>query len=98
MRKSELLTNLNNKHPHLNLNDIETITNIFFKKIIRGLADSNNIEIRGFGTFSKKTNKSKYVRNPKTSEKLFKEENYKIHFKVGKILHTRINQNLESDE
>ena len=34
--------NLNNKHPHLNLNDIETITNIFFKKIIRGLDDSNN--------------------------------------------------------
>ena len=51
------------------------------------------MELRGFGTLSKKINKEKYVRNPKTNEKIYKPKNYKIHFKIGKILHQRINPN-----
>ena len=50
-----------------------------------------NIEIRGFGTISRKINKEKFVRNPKTNEKLFKNQSYKLHFKIGKILHKKIN-------
>ena len=91
MLKSELFTNINKKYPSLSLNDIETILNLFFKKINSGLLNDNKIEIRGFGTFSKKINKAKYVRNPKTNEKLFKNQSYKLHFKIGKILHKKIN-------
>ena len=91
MLKSDLILNLSKKHNNLNLNDIELITNIFFKKIIKELNEDNNIEIRGFGTLKKKVNKSKFVRNPKTNEKIFKEKTYKIHFKIGKILHNKIN-------
>lgn len=40
---------------------------------------------------SKKINKEKYVRNPRTNEKIFKKQNFKIHFKIGKILHKEIN-------
>ena len=82
MLKSDLILNLSKKHNNLNLNDIELITNIFFKKIINELNEDNNIEIRGFGTLKKKVNKSKFVRNPKTNEKIFKEKTYKIHFKI----------------
>ena len=91
MLKSELIIGLQKKYPSLNLIDTELILNIFFKKIIKSLNESNNVEIRGFGTLSKKINKAKYVRNPKTNEKIFKKENYKIHFKIGKILHKTIN-------
>ena len=98
MLKSELIINLQKKYPSLNLIDIELILNIFFKKIIKSLNESNNVEIRGFGTLSKKINKAKYVRNPKTNEKIFKSQNYKIHFKIGKILHKIINQSLSKDE
>ena len=98
MLKSELIIDLQKKYPSLNLIDIELILNIFFKKIIKSLNESNNVEIRGFGTLSKKINKAKYVRNPKTSEKIFKKQNYKIHFKIGKILHKKINQSLSKDE
>ena len=91
MLKSELIIGLQKKYPSLNLIDIELILNIFFKKIIKSLNESNNVEIRGFGTLSKKINKAKYVRNPKTNEKIFKKENHKIHFKIGKVLHKRIN-------
>jgi len=98
MLKSELIIDLQKKYPSLNLIDIELILNIFFKKIIKSLNENNNVEIRGFGTLSKKINKAKYVRNPKTNEKIFKKQSYKIHFKIGKILHKKINQSLSKDE
>ena len=98
MLKSELIIDLQKKYPSLSSVDIELILKIFFKKIIKRLKESNNVEIRGFGTLSKKINKAKYVRNPKTNEKIFKSQNYKIHFKIGKILHKIINQSLSKDE
>jgi len=91
MLKSDLLTTLHKKYSTLNLNDIELIFDLFFKKLISSLKEGNNIEIRGFGTISKKINKAKFVRNPKTNERIYKEETFKIHFKTGKILHKRIN-------
>ena len=91
MLKSDLFLSLNKKYPSLSLQDIELISNLFFKKIVQSLQKGQNIEIRGFGTFTKKINKAKIVRNPKTNEKIKKEESYKIHFKVGKILHKKIN-------
>ena len=98
MLKSELIIDLQKKYPSLNLIDIELILNIFFKKIIKSLNESNNVEIRGFGTLSKKINKAKYVRNPKTNEKIFKKQNYKVHFKIGKIFHKKINQSTLRDD
>ena len=40
---------------------------------------------------SRKLNKEKMVRNPKTNEKLFKAKSHKLHFKIGKTLHKKIN-------
>jgi len=91
MLKSELFLSLNKKYPSLSLNDVEIIFNLFIKKIVKSLDEGKKIEIRGFGTISKKINKEKYVRNPRTNEKIFKKQNYKIHFKIGKILHKEIN-------
>ena len=91
MLKSDLLHLLNKKYSSLSTQDIDLIINLFSKKIINSLKLSNNVELRGFGTFSKKINKAKYVRNPKTNEKIYKDENNKIHFKIGKILHKKIN-------
>ena len=98
MLKSEILKKLEAKQKNLSENDIEIIFNIFTKKIISALKDGKNIEFRGFGTIKKKINKAKQVRNPKTNEKLFKEENYKLHFKIGKILHNKLNTVSEIDE
>ena len=94
MLRSELILKIQKKYNSLRLSDIENIVNLFLKKIFLGLQNNQNIEIRKFGTFSKKINKEKYVRNPKTSEKIFKVASKKIHFKIGKILHQRINKNI----
>ena len=59
MLKSELIIDLQKKYPSLSSVDIELILKIFFKKIIKSLKESSNVEIRGFGTISKKINKAK---------------------------------------
>ena len=92
MLKSQILEKLHLKHNNLNNEDIEILFNIFVKKISVSLKYGHNIEIRGFGTLSRKINKGKVVRNPKTNEKIFKHQSYKLHFKIGKILHRKINQ------
>ena len=98
MLKSDILTKLQLKQKNLNENDIEQIFNIFTKKIILALQKGQNVELRGFGTLKKKINKAKTVRNPKTNQKIFKNENFKLHFKIGKILHNSINSELKGDE
>ncbi len=91
MLKSQLIDKLHKKYNNFSSEDIETLLNIFIKKISDSLKEGKNIEIRGFGTISRKKNKGKYVRNPKTNEKLFKEESFKLHFKIGKTLHNKLN-------
>ena len=91
MLKSQLIQKLHNKYNHFSEQDIENLLDIFLKKISVSLKDGKNIEIRGFGTISRKDNKEKFVRNPKTNEKLFKKKSHKLHFKIGKILHKKIN-------
>ena len=91
MLKSQILEKLNQKYNNFNSLDIESLFEIFIKKISSSLNEGKNIEIRGFGTLSRKLNKEKTVRNPKTNEKLFKSKSYKLHFKIGKTLHKRIN-------
>ena len=98
MLKSDILKKLGLKQKNLSENDIEQIFNIFTKKIISALKKGQNVELRGFGTLRKKINKAKQVRNPKTNEKIFKPENYKLHFKIGKILHKELNSELKGDE
>ena len=98
MLKSEILKKLQTKQSNLSENDVEQIFNIFTKKIISALKSGRNVELRGFGTLKRKVDKAKEVRNPKTEEKLFKKETFKLHFKIGKILHNKLNLNLKVNE
>ena len=97
MLKSEIIEKLQTKHTNLSNYDIELILKIFFKKIISSLNDGKTIEIRGFGTFKKKINKEKQVRNPKNNQLLFKNKTFKLHFKTGKTLHKKLN-NIKSED
>tara|TARA_B100001287_G_C22641038_1_gene510153 strand:- start:1022 stop:1315 length:294 start_codon:yes stop_codon:yes gene_type:complete len=92
MLKSEILDSLHKKYPNLKIEDVENLFDLFIKKISNSLKDGKNVELRGFGTISRKLNKEKYVRNPKTNERLYKEKTYKLHFKLGKTLHKHLNE------
>ena len=93
--KSQILEQLKKNYPKFPKKDLEKALDLVFDKIINSISKNNNVEIRGFGSLKKKINKAKFVRNPKTNEKLFKEKTHKIHFKISKILHKKIN-NLDS--
>ena len=54
MLRSGLILKIQNKYTSLGLNDVENIVDLFFKKIFLALKNNQNIEIRNFGTFSKK--------------------------------------------
>tara|TARA_B100000575_G_C23126714_1_gene652894 strand:- start:529 stop:825 length:297 start_codon:yes stop_codon:yes gene_type:complete len=97
MLKSQIIDKLSLKYENLSTEDIENLFDIFIKKIISSLKEGKNIEIRGFGTISRKLNKEKYVRNPRTNERVFKEKSFKLHFKIGKTLHNRINSKIDNE-
>ena len=97
MLKSQILDKLAFKYGNLSTEDIESLFDIFIKKIALSLKEGKNIEIRGFGTISRKLNKEKYVRNPRTNEKVFKKKSFKLHFKIGKTLHNRINSKIDNE-
>ncbi len=94
MLKSEILQQLGSKYKNFKTEDIESIFDLFLKKITNSLKEDKNIELRGFGTISKKINKEKFVRNPKTNQKIYKNKTFKIHFKIGKSLHKRLNSSI----
>ena len=94
MLKSEILLELGKKYKNFKPEEVESIFDLFIKKITNSLKEDKNIELRGFGTISKKINKEKFVRNPKTNEKIYKNKTFKIHFKIGKSLHKRLNSSI----
>ena len=91
MLKSQIIEKLQKKYNNLSIEDIETIFEIFTKKISMSLKEGKNIEIRGFGTITRKLNKEKFVRNPKTNEKVNTPEKKIIHFKMSKDLFKILN-------
>ena len=93
MKKSNLINKLDNKYSSLKTTDVEKIINIFFDKISKSLSNNKKIEIRGFGTFKIKNNKTRQARNPKTGSIINVNEKKSVHFKTGKILHKKINSN-----
>ena len=78
--------------------ETEVVMNGVMKTIIDSLASNNRVELRGFGTIKKKINKEKQVRNPKTNQLLFKDQTYKLHFKIGKTLHKKLNYISSGDD
>ena len=92
MTKSELIAALMQKHPHLQLKDINLIVNTVFDSISTSLADNNRVELRGFGAFSIKERDLRIGRNPKSGEKVQASKKYILFFKTGKDLHARINK------
>ena len=61
MLKSEILLELGKKYKNFKPEEVESIFDLFIKKITNSLKEDKNIELRGFGTISKKINKEKFI-------------------------------------
>jgi len=91
--KSELIAQLSVRFPQLVLKDAEIAVKTILDAMSRTLCDGNRIEIRGIGSFSLNYRPPRQGRNPKTGEAVPVPAKYVPHFKAGKELRDRVDQN-----
>jgi integration host factor subunit beta len=84
--KSDLAIHLSRKFPSLNDETIIEGIDLMLQEIINSVALDNRVEIRGFGSFSKKTIRPRKFINPKTKEESYLGETSTMHFKASKKL------------
>ena len=82
--KSKLLKQLSNNYPNFLKRDLSKFTDIILDEIKRALKRGDSVELRHFGRWSVKTQKSRISRNPRTGEKVNTPEKKVIHFKMSK--------------
>lgn len=93
MTRSELIEKIAKKNPNLLLSEIERIVTVIFSSITTALAQGHRVEFRGFGVFSIHKRKPRIAQNPRTGAKVKIGDRNIVHFKVGKELHDKLNEN-----
>ena len=93
MSRTKLITQLKEKNPQLNKNELEAIIDIFSKNISEALKNGNSVEVRGLGRwYCKKLKENFNARNPATNELIYKPERVKVRFRASKKLNKIINE------
>ena len=90
MNKSELTEALAQKQKLTN-SEAAKIINTLLNSMSEALGNGENVEIRGFGSFSVRENDSYTGRNPKTGERITVKPKKLPYFKVGKELREAVN-------
>ena len=91
MTKSELITYVTEKNPHLYQRDVERIITTIFEEISTALSRGDRVELRGFGAFSIKQRNARIGRNPRTGETVKVSAKRVPYFKTGKQLRNMLN-------
>ena len=84
--RSDIESSLRKEFPDLNKSDISDAIDIILESIVEGVALDDRVEIRGFGTFSKKYIRPRKFVNPKTKKVSYIGETATLHFKSSKSL------------
>ena len=84
--RSDLEEQLLLEFPQLDKEKISIAIDIIINTITEAVALDNKVEIRGFGTFSKKYIRPRKFVNPKTKEVSYIGETATLHFKPSKSL------------
>ncbi len=91
MIKSELVTRISERNPHLYQRDVEHIVNAILEEVVSALSRGDRVELRGFGAFSVKNRPARIGRNPRTGEKVAVAEKFVPFFKTGKEMREKLN-------
>ena len=83
---SDIESSLRKEFPNLTKIQISEAVDIILDSIIESVALDEKVEIRGFGTFSKKLIRPRKFINPKTKKISFLGETATMHFKPSKKL------------
>ena len=84
--RSDIESALTKEFPHLTKSQISSAIDSILESIVDAVAFDDKVEIRGFGTFSKKYIRPRKFINPKTKEVSYLGETATMHFKSSKSL------------
>ncbi|MAV60868.1 MAG: hypothetical protein CMQ83_00700 [Gammaproteobacteria bacterium] len=84
--RSDIESSLKQEFPNLSNTEVSEAIDIILESIIEAVALDDKVEIRGFGTFSKKLIRPRKFINPKTKEVSYLGETAMMHFKPSKSL------------
>tara|TARA_A100001011_G_scaffold73707_1_gene75636 strand:+ start:209 stop:502 length:294 start_codon:yes stop_codon:yes gene_type:complete len=84
--RSDIETSLKKEFPNLNKSDISNAIDAILESITVAVALDQKVEIRGFGTFSKKFIRPRKFINPNTKKISYIGETATMHFKPSKSL------------
>ena len=84
--RSDIELSLKKEFPELSKSDIADAIDIILESITDAVALDEKVEIRGFGTFSKKNIRPRKFVNPKTKKISYLGETATMHFKPSKSL------------
>jgi integration host factor subunit beta len=91
MTKSELIEKIAISQDQLPPRDVEQAVRMILERMANALVSKQRIEIRGFGSFSLHYRAPRTGRNPKTGDSVTLSGKYVPHFKPGKDLRDRVN-------
>ena len=93
MSRPKLIKQLKEKNPQLNHSELMSVLDIFSQSILNALKDQKTVHIKGIGRwYLKKLKENFNLRNPATSELIYKPERVKLRFKASKKLSKLINK------
>ena len=84
--RSDIESALSKEFSHLTKSQISLAIDSILESIVDAVAFDDKVEIRGFGTFSKKYIRPRKFINPKTKEVSYLGETATMHFKPSKSL------------
>ena len=84
--RSNIEASLKKQFPNLSKKEITEAIDIILESIVEAVALDEKVEIRGFGTFSKKFIRPRKFINPKTKKVSYLGETATMHFKPSKLL------------
>ena len=84
--RSDIEASLKKEFPKLSKQEISDAIDIIIDSITEAVALDEKVEIRGFGTFSKKLIRPRKFINPKTKKVSYLGETATMHFKSSKAL------------
>ena len=85
-KRSDIESSLKKEFPNLSKIEIKEAIDAILSSIIEAVALDEKVEIRGFGTFSKKFIRPRKYINPKTKKVSYLGETATMHFKSSKSL------------
>ncbi len=84
--RSDIEASLRKEYPSLTKLQISKAIDSILESIVEAVALDEKVEIRGFGTFSKKLIRPRKFINPKTKKVSYLGETATMHFKASKAL------------